>query len=45
MAERRDEPPEGSWLDEISLSTKIVVLVTVLAVGGYMVVVLADLFF
>ena len=45
MNERRDEPAGGSWLDEVSLATKIVVVVTVVAVGGYMIFLIADLFF
>ena len=45
MSERRDETPGGSWLDEVSIATKIVVVVTVVAVGGYMIFLIADLFF
>jgi hypothetical protein len=43
--ERRDERPEGSWLDEISLVNKIVVVVTLVAIAGYLVFLIADLFF
>jgi hypothetical protein len=42
--ERRDEKDERSWLDEISWSTKAVVVVTLLAVAGYVVLLIADLF-
>jgi len=30
-----EQKPEGSWLDEISVATKIVVVVTVVSVLGF----------
>jgi len=42
--EGRDETPGGSWLDEVSLSTKIVVVVTAVAVAGYVILLIAELF-
>lgn len=45
MDERPKEPAGGSWLDEVSMSTKIVVVVTVASVAGYMLLLVADLFF
>ena len=39
-----DEKPETSWLDEISLATKIVVVVTVASVLGLAVLKIVELF-
>jgi hypothetical protein len=43
--EHREPEPEGSWLDEVSLSTKIVFVVTIASVVVLGVLWLADLFF
>jgi hypothetical protein len=44
----QDEPPpdqkEWSWLDEVSFSTKLVLFVTLAAVVGYAVLVIAEIF-
>ncbi len=39
------EKSEGSFLDEVSLATKISVVVTLLAIAGYLVFVIIDPFF
>jgi hypothetical protein len=39
-----DEKQESSWLDEISLVTKIVVVVTVASVGGFALLKVVELF-
>ena len=42
---REPEKPEGSFLDEVSLATKIVVVVTLLTVAGYLVLLIIAPFF
>lgn len=42
--ERGTEKPESSWLDEISWSTKIVVVVTLVTIAGFFLVLIAELF-
>ncbi len=44
MNEPKGEQREPSWLDEISLATKIVVVTTFVAIAGYVVFLIADLF-
>jgi hypothetical protein len=44
MNDSDHEPPEPSWLDEVSVATKLVVVVTILAVAGYLVLLIWDLF-
>lgn len=49
MEPRSDQEPEPktkewSWLDEVSFSTKLVLFVTLAAVVGYAVLVIAELF-
>lgn len=36
--------PEGSFLDEVSLATKFVVVVTILTIAGYLVFLIVDPF-
>lgn len=42
--EPEPEKPETSFLDEVSLATKFVVVVTLLTIAGYLVFLIADLF-
>lgn len=42
---REPEKPEGSFLEEVSLATKISVVVTFLAIAGYLVFLIIDPFF
>lgn len=49
MEPQSEQPPdpkqkEWSWLDEVSFSTKLVLFVTLAAVLGYAVIVIAELF-
>ena len=39
-----DEKQEPSWLDEISVATKIVVVVTVASVGGFALLKILEMF-
>ncbi|MEQ1857332.1 MAG: hypothetical protein ABL963_12795 [Longimicrobiales bacterium] len=39
-----ERKPEPSWLDEISLATKLVFVVTVVSVMGYLIYLILDLF-
>lgn len=43
---RRDDGREstGSWLDEISLATKLVVVVTLATIAGFLLFLIVDLF-
>lgn len=43
--ETRDrEPEEGSWLDELSLATRIVFYTIIVTLGGFFVLVILELF-
>jgi hypothetical protein len=42
--DRGTETREPRWLDEISISTKIVVVVTLVTIGGFFFVLIAEMF-
>lgn len=42
--EREPEKPEGSFLDEVSLATKFVLVVTAVTIVGYLVFVIVAAF-
>ena len=46
MQERDEQrPEEGSWLDELSIATKIVLLVTFATIGLFLVVLIFEIVF